>query len=974
VVPLVKDGVVELANEQVRFTFKANHAGSVSIHPSLYRDGQWVSVEVDPAAEQYLVMKYPPDLQRKLNVGNEFYNRKQQGEWQLSGSKESLSSIFDAGAQIVYRPRNVRADRERVILDFQQEKTGRLQAEWSLENGAKLPVITLRFYPTEAGHYSLGYRLFWKKSLDNVAELLLPPLYLRRGLPEQPVTMLDPYMSTPLTLVQTTGKQSWTLGVAGDLSEIPNQWPDGYKPHFGIMLRHADGDLQPSIAGPVPGTEAARVHANQPMTLTFRVLVSDDDWYAAYRNYVDEVLKLTDYRRNYKVSLTDAVYNMIDLIKNDRYSGWWDLGKGFYQIESRNTVSQPTPAVMLSLYRLTADEELYHKRTVPTIEYCLSRNNFHFAPVQINEKFGGYLHDLSHVMHGPIAAFAPTTFGTMWELSNRRSKAFGDLGCDAKSIGQADENRIVLDIESRKEALIETGVNELSARFNSECMYYASTRDKAALAAAMKDADLYIKTCIKNAPTKIHEGFWNNKLPDWEGLLSLYELTGEKRYLDAAAFGARQLMVGIWTQPAIPPGDVSVPVNTEQYRERHDALKLYRGDDRFRLGFRSTGELARMPEARQAPAWLVSNVGLGYEGEGSYNDPRAPLGRFIFESVWAPSFLRLAFYTGDPAFETYARNGVIGRFANYPGYYVQGWVDLQNDPRYPYKGPDFTYIYYHHILAHLGWCIDYLVSDAERQSENKINFPPLRQMGYVYFNYRVYGHAPGNIFDYPKAWLWFNRSVVKADQPQFNYLTAHDDSRLFVILMNQDQVPKSGIVSGDARLLGVKELTGQMVRILDASGKQISNTTSVNGKLAELEVPAREMRVLVVESLKPSVETHQICRPQQPGSGVVTVKSDLASEDEKWNVTAYGAPIQMLPGAWTAYVWLDATREQVKMAVLRYSLDGGRTFLEQRKNEYPFDFSVPVASAPQFEFEISGEDWACNAFKTTKPERLIPAN
>jgi len=977
VTPVLKDGSVVLANGQVSFEFKAavrEGSRSVSTQPSVQRSGQWLSAAVDPAAERYVVVEYPPDLQRKLNVGHELFNRKQQGEWQRPGSKGSLSSIFDAGDQIVYRARGVRAEGKKVVLDFQEEKQGRLQAEWSLERESRIPAVTMKFVPAAAGHYSLGYRLFWKKGMSDVAELLLPSLFVRRGLPEKPVTMLDPYMSTPLTLVQTAGKSGWTLGVAGDPLEIPFQWPDGQKPRFGIMLRHADGDLQPSIAGPVPGTDAARVPANQEMSFTFRILVGSEDWYGAYRVYVDEVLKLADYRRNWEVSLSEAVYNMVDLIKDDRYSGWWDLGKGFYQIESRNTVSQPTPAVMLSLYRLTADEELYRKRTVPTIEYCLSRDNYHFAPVQLNEKAGGYLHDLSHAMRGPIKAFAPTTFGTMWELSNRRTKALGDLGCNAKSIGGAEEKRIALDIESGKDELIETGANKLSAQFNSACSYYGLTGDKAALAAAMKSADLYIESQIKRAPTKIHESFWHAKLPDWEGLLRLYELTGEKRYLDASVFGARQLMAGIWTQPAIPPGEVKVPVNTEEYRERHDALKLYRGDDRFRLGFRSTGELPRMPEAQQAPAWLVSNVGLGYEGEGSYNDPRAPLGRFIFQSVWAPSFLRLALYTGEPAFETYARNAVIGRFANYPGYYLHGRVNLQNNPRYPYQGPDFTYIYYHHIAAHLGWCIDYLVSDAVRQSGNRITFPALRQTGYVYFNYRVYGHAPGKIFDYPEAWLWFDRDLVKTDQAQFNYLTAHDDSRLFILLMNQDQEPRRGTVSAATRLLGVRELTGQTVKILDAAGKQIATVAAAKGKLAVVEVPARGMRVLVVEEVKPRVKTHQICHPQEPGSGVVTVNTDLGvSKDAKRKVMAYGAPVQALPGAWTAYVWLDATREEVRKALLRYSLDGGRTFLEQQKAQYPFEFSIPVESASQFEFEISGRDWDGNQFKTVGRQSMSPS-
>jgi hypothetical protein len=38
-------------------------------------------------------------------------------------------------------------------------------------------------------------------------------------------------------------------------------------------------------------------------------------------------------------------------------------------------------------------------------------------------------------------------------------------------------------------------------------------------------------------------------VPVWEGLLRLYDVTKEKRFLHSAAFGARMVMTGMWTQP-----------------------------------------------------------------------------------------------------------------------------------------------------------------------------------------------------------------------------------------------------------------------------------------------------------------------------------------------------------------------------------------------------------------------------------------
>lgn len=57
------------------------------------------------------------------------------------------------------------------------------------------------------------------------------------------------------------------------------------------------------------------------------------------------------------------------------------------------------------------------------------------------------------------------------------------------------------------------------------------------------------------------------------------------------------------------------------------------------------------------------------------------------------------------------------------------------------------------------------------------------------------------------------------------------------------------------------------------------------------------MRVLVVEGGKPRVKTHRIWHPQEPGSGVVTVKTDLgASKDAKRKVTAYAPPSRCFLG------------------------------------------------------------------------------
>ncbi len=85
--------------------------------------------------------------------------------------------------------------------------------------------------------------------------------------------------------------------------------------------------------------------------------------------------------------------------------------------------------------------------------------------------------------------------------------------------------------------------------------------------------------------------------PAWEGLLRLYEVTGEKRFLDAAVLGARMVMTGMWTQPTPADGSATIHPGGLCHGDKTDRL-LYKGAVEFRLGWpRQPGDT---PE-RQAP-------------------------------------------------------------------------------------------------------------------------------------------------------------------------------------------------------------------------------------------------------------------------------------------------------------------------------------------------------------------------------------
>jgi hypothetical protein len=232
---------------------------------------------------------------------------------------------------------------------------------------------------------------------------------------------------TPVSLVQVKGPVTW--GVIGEASALPFAWPNPDKPHFGLNIRDDVGRVQPSIYGPVPGTIVAKVEAGGKVDLSLRVLAMAGDWYWGYRVAADEVCGLRDYRTNVGTSLTDAALNMIDLLKDDEAGGWWERGKGFIQIETKNGVTHAAPLLPMSVYRLTGDEEIYRRPGATDDRVHVVAN-----VAALFASAGGHGDRTPRRDGGPIAAYGRRRLGGMWELLGRRTEAvreiaFGAAGC-----------------------------------------------------------------------------------------------------------------------------------------------------------------------------------------------------------------------------------------------------------------------------------------------------------------------------------------------------------------------------------------------------------------------------------------------------------------------------------------------------------------------------------------------------------------
>ena len=77
------------------------------------------------------------------------------------------------------------------------------------------------------------------------------------------------------------------------------------------------------------------------------------------------------------------MFNILDLMRNEEYGGWDAHLKGFYDIEgdpeTAPTVVHAAPLAIIAASVLSEDEEFYLSRSLPTIEYTLSRSGYRWG-------------------------------------------------------------------------------------------------------------------------------------------------------------------------------------------------------------------------------------------------------------------------------------------------------------------------------------------------------------------------------------------------------------------------------------------------------------------------------------------------------------------------------------------------------------------------------------------------------------------
>lgn len=412
-------------------------------------------------------------------------------------------------------------------------------------------------------------------------------------------------------------------------------------------------------------------------------------------------------------------------------------------------------------------------------------------------------------------------------------------------------------------------------------------------------------------------------------LFELYLETKERIFLDAAVTGARQLLLWTRSQPAPPEGNIVV--------NKGGSVKgIFPGRRVSALEgspFVPMDETSIVPET-EIPAWRTSLNGLLPEAPNTYAFGPVMLAH---HAAW---LLRLAHYAHDTLLRNAAYNAVIGRYANFPGYYVTSLhTDVYQRPDYPlhpFHDVKYNAIFYNHIWPHLALLMDFLVSDFYYRSGGKIDFPGTYAPGYAFLSSQVYGARKGTVMGNGNVQLWMPAHALGSDGVAFNYLMGHNEEDLFIAFANTSGKMLSEQIRLNQNVIPWKPGISYDIIVYDQDGR------AVKGQMKEgvltVRLPGDGTNCIQIRKIlhlpgKPAApvrnNANRFIRYTSGEDGLATVTAMIIQPDETNAVF---------------YAYCDRTEKEWKQCSLRYRLNNTGPWKTIIDGAYPFEFDVALPS------------------------------
>ncbi|MGN8056202.1 hypothetical protein ACTJKN_08010 [Pedobacter sp. 22163] len=821
-----------------------------------------------------------------------------------SAKQDRTANIYHAGKTHFLSAIKTISSGDSIRFIFPEHALFTLKA-WLIKSSLPYPKMEFLFTPKKNGFYSVGYIGAPSFKSDHVDEVWQPLIWTEKRVPLQPY-LTPSFMATIPTTLVNDGYNS--IGVLADSRYLPFQpLPLLTNSQFGIALLNNKSALQPQVFAPMPGGFNSQMSAGHSFEFSMNPIVEPLSITKTYEQIATTVFGFKDYRTNATVSMNTTLDNLIDYSKT-RYAWFIDSLKGFaYATDVPGAVKNVSSLNPLELAIVRDDQEMFDKRAYPLMEFMLSREKFLFA-IDSNQK----IQSPSRKLRGPIAPLSELQ--VLSDVFGGNNSFYATMA--KKEFGTARVRN--LDEEQK-------GRNWVNAMF-----MFKLTSDSAYLNLSKTLADKYLKERVNTRlkafgdPLFSSNFFWPTFTNNWSALLELYELTADRRYLEAAQDGARHYTLFTWMTPAIPNDVVTV--------NRGGKAPMY-------WYLKSKGHHQMYYPEEKVPAWRLSEMGLTPESSGTSTGHRG-----IFMSTYAPWLLRIGYHTKDPFLMNVAKASIVGRSESFPGYHINTErttaYEKADFPLHEHKDQSVNSFHYNHILPMASMFVDYLVSDAYVKSSGRIDFPSNYIEGYAYLQNKFYGAKKGLFFQFENVQLWMPSRLLNTANIALNYVSAKKGDTLLLAFMNQSKADISTRVSVDASRVDFSNSTRVQTLYPSAQVLNLKDGTF------QINVSAGGITALAIPGVKIS-STFQ--------DQILNVKKDQRNDyinipegDTKALLFKLGAYAQKL------FVFLQEDDTKWKKARLVYKINGGKE-KSIDKNEYPFEFTVPVDQdkAVRFHLELT---------------------
>ncbi len=355
--------------------------------------------------------------------------------------KSAGKNLFGTGTNTNIEAVNAEIIDNNIVLTYPAQTNFDLTAWLDLSTDYNEPALRYTLKAKNAGWFMLGYTGA-PETDPNTMEKFHQPTMWGDGVIKPPDAAVAPAFPTtpkfcqeflcPLPAVMTRDVNGVDCAVVVSPDYQSFRLPHYKNVEFGICIRNLDGKAQPMIFSPEMGAQEANLPTDKDSYLavdathSFGVLLAVDNskWYDFYKGIVKNIFKFRDQRDNTGTgSLNTFLANITDYAMDadgNNYNMWDSnqkcneyLTDQAYSFKILGGLFAINSAIVLD------NNEMFWSRSLPQVEYALSREAEGFHPYDYN-----YNTQMTYNnnMNGPW--MSGIELGNLYRLTGGRTKAF----------------------------------------------------------------------------------------------------------------------------------------------------------------------------------------------------------------------------------------------------------------------------------------------------------------------------------------------------------------------------------------------------------------------------------------------------------------------------------------------------------------------------------------------------------------------